>query len=407
LPDTPLATGSYVVSFFAPEGADLNYAPQYYRDKSLPSEAEPVSVSVETVASGIDAALVEGGQITGKVTSHATGAALGEVSACAFSHSEAPFRCAITGFDGSYDITSLATAEYFVVFLPEAGEYGARYYDEASSLKEAKPVSVHAGATAPLIDAALWLLPQDLSPPEITGSPVEGQTLNVLHGSWSGEPSSYVDEWWQCNAEEEHCSPLALGETYTLSVSLVGHRVGVIETARNSAGEGYPAVSELTGVVEMAQTQQQSSTSGSQPVAVAPAPAVGVLGVTSSLANASQLKSLLISLLAPTGKNAKIGVLLKHGGFQSSFNAFAAGQITIAWYLVPKGAHLSRAKPTLIARGELSLASASAAKLAIKLTSKGRELLKHAHRIRLTAQGTITSPGASSIGASRSFSLER
>src|SRR5438034_3797163 len=75
--------------------------------------------------------------------------------------------------------------------------------------------------------------------------------------------------------------------------------------------------------------------------------------------------------LAPRGKLAKIPALLKHGGFTLTVTAPATGRLTIAWYHVPKGAHLSTRKPILVARGSVTIGAAHIAKLTVKLTSAG------------------------------------
>jgi len=191
----------------------------------------------------------------------------------------------------------------------------------------------------------------------------------------------------------------------------VGHTIGVIDTAFNSAGESAPAFSELTATVTAAPAQSNSggaaqSGSGSSGPPT-PAAAIGVLSATTSVASAAELKGLLLGLLAPSGKNAKIGALLKHDGYAVSFSALSAAQLTISWYLVPRGAHLARAKATLVAHGHVALSAAGVAKFAIQLTSKGRAMLKHASHFKLTALGSITGVGVGPLSASRSFVLKR
>jgi hypothetical protein len=71
-----LANGEYIVSFgpsfLASAESTTNYIPQYYDDKSSPLEADVVSVTEGGTTPGIDAALVEGGRITGRVTDAGT-----------------------------------------------------------------------------------------------------------------------------------------------------------------------------------------------------------------------------------------------------------------------------------------------------------------------------------------------
>jgi hypothetical protein len=81
----------------------------------------------------------------------------------------------------------------------------------------------------------------------------------------------------------------------------------------------------------------------------------------------------------------------------------------IDWYYLPKGAHLSRAKPkpVLVAAGRGSFARAGSLKLRIKLTSRGRQLLKHAKRLQLTAKGAFTAAGNQPITVTRRLTLKR
>ena len=44
-------------------------------------------------------------------------------------------------------------------------------------------------------------------------------------------------------------------------------------------------------------------------------------------------------------------------------------------------------------------------KLTVKLTAKGRSLLKHAHRVKLTSKGVYTPSGARGVSTTKSFTL--
>ncbi len=397
-----LPSGGYVIEFFAPEGSHQNYVTQYYPDKPKRKEAKSVQVVADTLTPGINAALLVGGQIKGTVTSVESKEQLENIEVCAYSEElflEEFFResCAVTGPGGAYDITSLATGEYYVYFY-SSGEYGFQAYHEK--------VSVVAGEETTKINAALGLVPVAEKPPAIEGSAVEGQTLKVIHGTWSPAATSYREEWYVCTVNEESCSEEpAVGETFTLGASTVGHIVGVWETAISAVGvEGYE-FSGFTSAVTAA--PKSSSSSSSSTPAPALAPVVAVLASTTSVASAAELKQLLLGLLAPSGKNAKIAAVLKHGGYTLPFSALSPGQLTISWYLVPKGAHVAKAKPTLVARGQVDLSAAGGSKLVIKLTSKGRALLKHAHEIKLTALGSMAGAGGVQVSATKAFVLKR
>ncbi len=102
--------------------------------------------------------------------------------------------------------------------------------------------------------------------------------------------------------------------------------------------------------------------------------------------------------------------LLKHGGFALKLSALEAGSATVDWFELPPGAKLARhakPKPILVAAGHLSFAAAGTGVLKLKLTSAGKKLLKHAKRVKLTAQGTFTPTGAAAVKTTRPFLLKR
>jgi len=99
--------------------------------------------------------------------------------------------------------------------------------------------------------------PEDISPPTISGTAEQGQTLTEEHGSWTNEPSSFSYQWEGCNASGGECEPIegATSQTYLLAPQDVGHTIRVQETATNEAGSGGPATSEATAVVQPASSE--------------------------------------------------------------------------------------------------------------------------------------------------------
>ena len=104
------------------------------------------------------------------------------------------------------------------------------------------------------------------------------------------------------------------------------------------------------------------------------------------------------------GKAARIGALLKAGGYRARFAAPCAGRLEIRWYRPP-----ARAKrpPVLVARGAKTLAGAGAAKLKLKLTPKGRRLLRGASRLKLVGAGAFKPAGGLTVATSKRFVLRR
>ncbi len=111
--------------------------------------------------------------------------------------------------------------------------------------------------------------------------------------------------------------------------------------------------------------------------------------------------------IAPSSKTADLATLLKAGGLTVLFKAPTAGTLVISWYEVPKGAHLSKAKPVLLASGQAAFVMNATKKVKVRLTGEGRRLLKHARSIRLTSKGVFTPPGKAPVTASKAFTLKR
>jgi hypothetical protein len=406
---TNLPAGEYLVEFFAPPTVG-DYQIQYYKERERVSEADIVTVSGGGELKEIDAALLPGGAIAGRVTSAATLASLGDVLVCAFDEAVESGECTVTKANGEYTITGLATGDYEVVFVPDGEEgettYELQYYDDVTSTGLATAVKVAAGATTSPIDDALRLtVPLLRSSPSVLGSTVVGQTLTVAHGSWTNDPTSFVDKWLRCAMPtSERCLILATGGSYTLQPGDVGSVIVADETAVGASGESEPVWSPASAVVTAAPAAAAPTPSAP---AAASTPALGSLASKSALASVAQLRALLAGLLVPGGEDARIGQLLKRRGYSVSFAMPSAGKLTISWYLVPAGAHLARAKAVLAASGSVSTSGAGRSKLTIRLTARGRLLLAHASHLKLTARGVLTGTGHAALAAVRTFTLKR
>src|SRR5438132_12303368 len=83
-------------------------------------------------------------------------------------------------------------------YAPVAGDVGhkVRVEETASNAGGAGKA-----ATSEATAVVLPLPPSSTSPPTITGTPKQGQTLTEVHGSWTNSPTSYAYQWLQCNSE--------------------------------------------------------------------------------------------------------------------------------------------------------------------------------------------------------------
>jgi hypothetical protein len=138
-------------------------------------------------------------------------------------------------------------------------------------------------------------------------------------------------------------------------------------------------------------------------------------GLGSASSSSARLARLFTLALKPTGKNAKIGALLKHGGLIASLRAFAPGKAAIYWYrtvhvLAGAGAAPVAGPKThsvLVAAGKVYFKAAGKAGIDVRLTGAGKRLLERSKRLKLTAKGTFTPNGAGAVVATRAFTIVR
>jgi hypothetical protein len=112
-------------------------------------------------------------------------------------------------------------------------------------LRLATPVALAATLVAVLAllaglgAAASSIVPKNTSPPTISGTAREGQTLTASRGSWSGtQPITYAYQWLRCSSSVSDCTAIAgaKSKTYTLTSRDVGKRLIVTVKATNSSG---------------------------------------------------------------------------------------------------------------------------------------------------------------------------
>ena len=110
-----------------------------------------------------------------------------------------------------------------------------------------------AGAGVGAGTAAIAAAPASTSPPTISGTAQEGQTLTASRGSWSGGVSNYTDHWMRCDENGGSCADIS-GATdgakgYALSKADVGKTIRFRVTATNADGD-TTATSVPTAVIK-------------------------------------------------------------------------------------------------------------------------------------------------------------
>lgn len=93
--------------------------------------------------------------------------------------------------------------------------------------------------------------PINTSPPAVSGTATQGQTLTSSTGTWSGStPMTYTYQWQRCDSSGASCAPIsgATAGTYTLQSGDVDSTIRSQVTASNSGG-GSSAQSAQTALV--------------------------------------------------------------------------------------------------------------------------------------------------------------
>ncbi len=127
--------------------------------------------------------------------------------------------------------------------------------------------------------------------------------------------------------------------------------------------------------------------------------------------SATQVRAALSKALSPKGRSARIGMLLEHGGYTFSVTAPSGGRLGLSWFAIAKRAHASSKKDTvklLVASAAARFTKAGSRRVKLKLTAKGRSLLKRVRRSqKLSAVATFTPTDGSRTTSTKTITLRR
>ncbi len=119
----------------------------------------------------------------------------------------------------------------------------------------------------------------------------------------------------------------------------------------------------------------------------------------------AQLRRLLAGQLLPAGSGARIGAILRNGGYTQRFTLPMTGGLRLDWYASSAGTGAAR---TLVARGATELLPRTSGTVNVKLTAAGIRMLKRATgSLRLTAEIVFTPILYADVRATRGFLLRR
>ncbi len=120
---------------------------------------------------------------------------------------------------------------------------------------------------------------------------------------------------------------------------------------------------------------------------------------------AQRIQTSIFSKLAPLGRAVNITTVLS-SGYSFSLAAIRPGKLRIDWYY-SRRENEGQSGMMLVGAGRANLPRRGSAKLAVKLTAAGRELLEQVGELQLIAKGAFTSDGVSIATPTRTFTLAR
>jgi hypothetical protein len=242
--------GGYRVRFGPASGSPLDLVRRYYGDHADLAEASIVTTTAGEITSGINETLHEGGGISGEVTRILNGEPLEYIEVCPYLTSayEQSGQCAETNAHGEYALTGVPAGTVNVYYEPEGrGNYEAVRYEVP-----VEPPKVTSGINESIRSITDPIVPTEITPPTIAGSPRQGSLLTEGHGTWTNDPLSYEYVWLECTSLGTSCSdiPDAYDEpTFAPRAMQVGQTIEVQERATNVEGTGPYATSAPTEVV--------------------------------------------------------------------------------------------------------------------------------------------------------------
>ncbi|MCX6583459.1 MAG: carboxypeptidase regulatory-like domain-containing protein [Candidatus Aminicenantes bacterium] len=147
-----MATGNYKVYFNA---ASTGYCSEWYIDKSTYAAADPVGVTAEQTTPGIDAQLILGGTLTGRVADE-SGNGIQNVRVRLYDSGNKTVSIVATNSSGNYTLVGILPGSYRVYFDATyvAGNYVSEYYNDKFILSRADAINITSGQTT-TIDAVL------------------------------------------------------------------------------------------------------------------------------------------------------------------------------------------------------------------------------------------------------------
>jgi hypothetical protein len=210
------------------EFSGAGFVPQYFEGQSSFGTAKPVEVKEGEATMGVRAAMIPGGELSGRVTDAATNLPAANVSVRATNTNTGvtfPSWSTVTNGNGEYIMLGLEAGPYRVEFA--AAEPGAAQYISQTRTG----VGVILTGTRNINVALERKAIVNTGPPVLSGTPAVGQKLSCSNGSWTGlAPITFTIAWLR----EGGLIGGAAGSTYAVQTADQGRGLACQVTAANA-----------------------------------------------------------------------------------------------------------------------------------------------------------------------------
>jgi hypothetical protein len=286
------------------------------------------------------------------------------------------------------------------------GTYTATVTSSANGPRSATLTATDTSAPATLSTTQTETLttakPVNGVPPAISGAAKAGSTLTESHGSWYWDPTDYSYQWQRCDASGGNCVAVdgAQDQTYPLMSADIGHTIRVSESASNEGGVSPPVVSDSTPIIKGPPAGggggSGSGGGGSGSGGGGSGSGGGGSGGTAQQGpTKAQVMHVLSRALTVRNNEAHLGKLEKARGVSIKIKLPGAGKLTVDWYLERRHTRF------LIAAGVVMADTASTKTLRIRVSSLGRQRLRHVERVKLTLLGSFAPKGEKPLNSER------
>ena len=117
--------------------------------------------------------------------------------------------------------------------------------------------------------------------------------------------------------------------------------------------------------------------------------------------SSASIRAMLLNAMKVQGSAAKIGTLLKKGGYLFSATAPSSGRLVISWYTSIHG------RKYLVATVTFVFQRAGVRTLKIAVTADGKKLLRRATQLKVTVNAAFTPTGKKTTTTTSTLALRR